>query len=521
MTSLQALIAKMDEIEAKGINEAGDPAEYARAQQQMDRLEKAARYTGDDPIVRSRAGLPPKLPPIAQWDGKMPQPTGKPDWLSRLTTLGGATKDQAQAVAVNQADNATNAEHKARIAKAKDLITKIKAAISAPAAAPATAESLIFKSNIARQLSESFGLPLAEGVEEAKPLMAELGKIVQGFGSTEDEEMLGIAQQYSELQTAMNKPAGGTTPAPGQTATPSSPSTQDAANASTAEGLQKKIARLKELLEKLKAKKSGAGGAPAAAGGAPAAGGANPLAADPISQNAKPKTENMSEAEKYAQLRDKLLMIERQDQQVDEILGLARGAMNFGKNFIGGLGGKAVQGTARSADELAAAQAATNAKRVADGKKALSPAQLAQQQKAGIGVVNPATKAATVANRTGQVIRNNPGKAVVGATAAGLATGYALGDKPGEAPTPEPKPNPGPGPAPGPKPNPGPAPAPAPEPSPQEPGDDPDMQEIGQLMSDIGQYTNPQDNPDASSVELATKALADAQAQLKTLGITK
>ena len=47
------------------------------------------------------------------------------------------------------------------------------------------------------------------------------------------------------------------------------------------------------------------------------------------------------------------------------------------------------------------------------------------------------------------------------------------------------------------------------------------MAEIQQLMSDIGQYTNPQDNPDAGSVEMATKALADAQAQLKTLGITK
>jgi hypothetical protein len=45
------------------------------------------------------------------------------------------------------------------------------------------------------------------------------------------------------------------------------------------------------------------------------------------------------------------------------------------------------------------------------------------------------------------------------------------------------------------------------------------MQEIGQLMSDIGQYTNPQESP-ADAVDAATKALADAQAQLKNLGYT-
>ena len=36
---LQKLIARMDQIEAKGIVEAGDPAEYARAQQQMARVQ--------------------------------------------------------------------------------------------------------------------------------------------------------------------------------------------------------------------------------------------------------------------------------------------------------------------------------------------------------------------------------------------------------------------------------------------------------------------------------------------------
>ena len=427
---LQKLIAKMDEIEAKGINEAGDPAEYARAQQQMDRLEKAAKYTGDDEIVRGRMGLPPKLPPIEQWDGKMPQPVGKPDWFSRLTTMGGSTDAQAQAVAVNQADNATNDEYKASITKAKDLIAKIKAALSAPAAAPAaapaTTESLSFKSNIARQLSESFGYNLKEGAEEAKPLMAELGKIVQGFGATEDPEMLDIAQQYSELQSAMNKPAG---TAPGQTATPTpgGPSSQDLTGAAGAAGeaVGKKLQRFKELLAKATGKPAAPATAAApvtnaatlkAAQDKAAGGAANPLAADPITANAKPKAEaRLSEAEKYAALRDRLLTIEarddEQDQQVDEFLGgLAKGVMNVGKNFAGGLKG-----------------AATTGGRTATGQFA------------------KASGAAKMANTAGKTIAKRPVTTAVAAGGIGAAAGYGLsGNKSAETPpvdtaTPNPK----------------------------------------------------------------------------------
>jgi hypothetical protein len=83
----------------------------------MANLEKAAQYTGDDPIVRQRMGLPPKLPSIDQWDGKMPEPTGEPDWLAKLGSgfkldrdaqgnLAGATSNattaQKQAMAQNQ-----------------------------------------------------------------------------------------------------------------------------------------------------------------------------------------------------------------------------------------------------------------------------------------------------------------------------------------------------------------------------------------------------------------------------------
>jgi len=140
-------------------------------------------------------------------------------------------------------------------------------------------------------------------------------------------------------------------------------------------------------------------------------------------------------AESMANLRNKLILLERSqrdyspDAEVDEgifdvISGLGRGAVNVGKNLIGGLRGRAAQGTTRTADELAASQAATNATRVAAGKKPLTPAQLAQQARAGIGTVNPATRLATGANRTGQAIANNPVKTGLATAAAAGGVGY-------------------------------------------------------------------------------------------------
>ena len=134
--------------------EAGDPAAYAKAQELMARLEKAAKYTGTDEIVRGRMGLPPPLPPIEQWDGTMPKPTGKPDWLSRLTTGGQATTDQASAAAANQGDAGSFKFKQEKLKQLNDLVAKISAA--------PTAESVVFKSSIARNIVESFNYSLKE-----------------------------------------------------------------------------------------------------------------------------------------------------------------------------------------------------------------------------------------------------------------------------------------------------------------------------------------------------------------------
>jgi hypothetical protein len=99
-------------------------------------------------------GLPPPLPPIEQWDGTMPKPTGKPDWVSRLTTGGQATTDQAAAAAVNQGDAGSFKFKQEKLKQLNDLVAKISAM---PAA-----ESVVFKSSIARNIVESFNYSLKE-----------------------------------------------------------------------------------------------------------------------------------------------------------------------------------------------------------------------------------------------------------------------------------------------------------------------------------------------------------------------
>ena len=271
---LRALISKMDYIEGKRtLMEAGDPAEYARAQQQMANLERAAQYSGDDEIVRQRMGLPPKLPPIEQWDGKMPAPIGKPDWIARAGSLGGATDAQAHAVAVNKASDTSAAFVKQKVSRLKELIAKI----SAPAPA---AESIVFKSAIAKKLVESFNYSLNEAdapggqfpneVAEIKTIMGELSDI----GDNDPE----VAKVLADAQAALDKLAssGSSANPPGGS---TDPGTIDPA----------KLKRFKELLDKAEA---GAKQPAAGSSANPPAGGKQEKPAAP-----KPAAPDQSDAE--------------------------------------------------------------------------------------------------------------------------------------------------------------------------------------------------------------------------------
>jgi len=408
---LQKLIARMDQIEAKGIVEAGDPEGYAQAQAAMARLEKAAKYTGDDEIVRGRMGLPPKLPPIEQWDGKMPEPVGKPDWFSRLTTMGGSTTAQAQAAALNTAEKGSLDQSNAILKQIADLTAKLNAMATAT-----TKEGISFKSMMAKQLTESFGYNLSEEGEDKQAIIKQLQDLTRGFRDTEDEKILAVINAADQ---AINKAQSSAT-TPGQTATPTpgGPSSQDLTGAAGAAGeaVGKKLQRFKELL----AKSTGKPAAPATAAAPAAAPESNAASlkaalakvpgSDPISANAKPKAESqLSEAEKYAALRDRLLMIET---RVDE------GPLDFAKGIY------------------QAAKTGFSGAPVATGKLTKAGAQ----QMAGQGskqfakalAAKPAAQRA--AYNTAKVVKANPIKTALGATAVGAGAAYALS---GDAKKPE------------------------------------------------------------------------------------
>jgi hypothetical protein len=287
---LKALIAKMDQIEAKRtLMEAGDPAAYADAQQKMANLEKAAKYTGDDPIVRSRMGLPPKLPPIDQWDGKQPAPVGKPDWVAQLTTLGGAGQAQAGAVKQNAAIDSSNAFIKDKLGKLNALVAQLQKLSAAPAAgAPVAKESIQFKGAIAKVLGESFGYKLMEAdpapaagaaagaaaggaapaaapagggkediIKQIQAIMAELGDNENPTPEVADA----LSKAQAAIDAANKAPATPATPGAGQPGGP-----DEAA----------KLKRFEELIAKLGATGGVSGSAPAPAAKKPAGGATQP-----------------------------------------------------------------------------------------------------------------------------------------------------------------------------------------------------------------------------------------------------
>lgn len=447
---IRSLISKLDNIESlTKIREAGDPAEYARAQAQMAKLEKAAQYTGDDEIVRSRMGLPPKLPPIEQWDGKMPQPTGKPDWFAKLGSgfkidrdekgsfkgvTSNATGAQDDAIAANKADDERTASQKAFIAdlvkQATPLLDKLEQKYSS-----VKKESFNYTSGIARALAESVGYELTDsagassegnaGEAEAKAAMSAqdpdlktLAGIMNQLSDIEnDATVTPLQDRYAALLNAVDAaktaPSQSATPAPG--AGSKDPGTID----------PNKLKRFKELLAKAKAKGNTTAGAAAGGAAGAALGAANPLKNDPISANALPRKdgpvakESLSESEIITRLRQQLENIENRgadDEQVDEFIGSA----------IRGLGalGKAVKTGFTGAP-------------VATGKltKSGAPQMTSQSSQKFAKAMAARPGLERGAYGLGKAVKANPGKTALATGVAGAGLGYALGGKPGEDPT--------------------------------------------------------------------------------------
>ena len=544
---LQKLIAKMDQIESRpSLQEALTLADVSAAEKQASDAAAAvkqkggfASFTGWDPKtagdialsgLATKNGLPglmnskgefvvagdgqqkPKIAPPNGDDTKALQAAGLisgnaqgPSGVANFLSGGKAQQEFGVKKQDSMKTNATNTSN----AMIKDIIPKITALLDKAeqeAAAPAAGsgspmagvkETISFSSGIAKALAEGLGFTLKEGaMEELAPLMAQVADI-------EDPALKPLQDRYAAL---MNKPAaGGTTPGKenphaGQGGT--TPGATPAAGASTqgAEASAKfkaeKLARLKEITAKLQASASKAPGKGAAAA-APESNAASLKAAlakvpasDSISANAVPKTEaHLSEAEKYAALRDRLLMIET---RVDEgPLDFVKGAYNAGKCIF------------------QAAKTGFSGAPVATGKLTKAGAQQmtgqGSKQFAKQLAKAPATQRA--AYNTAKVVKANPVKTALGATAVGAGAAYALSGKPGE--TPPAVPSQTGTPVPGKKPTPTPAPTPTPTPGAT------DVDDIKALTSEIDAIEKELMGSDGSAFQddpEIQKAIADAKA---------
>ena len=450
---LQKLIAKMDQIESRpSLQEALTLADVSAAEKQAADAAAAvkqkggfASFTGWDPKtagdialsgLATKNGLPglmnskgefvvagdgqqkPKIAPPNGDDTKALQAAGLissnaqgPSGLANFLSGGKAQQEFGAKKQDSMKTNATNTSN----AMIKDIIPKITALLDKAeqeAAAPAAGsgspmagvkETISFSSGIAKALAEGLGFTLKEGaMEELAPLMAQVADI-------EDPALKPLQDRYAAL---MNKPAagaaGGTTPGTTPAAGGDKPAVSTQGAEASAKFKAEKLARLKEITAKLQASASKAPGKGATAA-APESNAASLKAAlakvpgsDPISANAKPKEESrLSESEKYAALRDRLLMIET---RVDEgPLDFAKGIYQAAKTGFSGAPVATGKLTKAGAQQMAGQGSKQFAKQLAKA---------------------PATQRA--AYNTAKVVKANPVKTALGATAVGAGTAYAL-----------------------------------------------------------------------------------------------
>jgi len=185
------------------------PAANAREQQyntalkQIQDLYAKAKvgYPPKDDIVRQRYGLPPALPPLAQWDGKMPQSTGA-DFLTRNLFGRDGSKAVASQQAANNISNTANAksdaETEADVKQLGTLVAQLKDALAGKGPAP------VSLSQAANPGTQAAGVAFNQGKAPA-PMAGGYGSGTAAAPATLAESIARLNKKIRLMETPMGQ----------------------------------------------------------------------------------------------------------------------------------------------------------------------------------------------------------------------------------------------------------------------------------------------------------------------------
>jgi LysM repeat protein len=217
------------------------PAANAREQQYNTALKQIqdlyakakVQYPPQDDIIRQRFGLPPALPPIAQWDGKMPA-AGQADWLTRNVLGRDASKAVAGQQAANNISNTANAksdaETEADVKELGTLVAQLKDALAGKGPAP-----------VSLSQAATPGTPAA-GVAFNQ------GKAYGGYGQAPAAAPATLAESIARLNKKIRLMEYAT---PNQTVDPQQAAAQSAPPALDTTGKDNGIQKIKDLMAKI------------------------------------------------------------------------------------------------------------------------------------------------------------------------------------------------------------------------------------------------------------------------------
>jgi hypothetical protein len=177
--------------------------QYNTALKQIQDLYAKAKvgYPPKDDIVRQRFGLPPALPPIEQWDGKMPA-AGQADWLTRNLLGRDASKAVAGQQAANNISNTANAKSDAETAadvkELGTLVAQLKDALAGKGPAP------VSLSQAANPGTQAAGVAFNQGKAPA-PMAGGYGSGTAAAPATLAESIARLNKKIRLMETPMGQ----------------------------------------------------------------------------------------------------------------------------------------------------------------------------------------------------------------------------------------------------------------------------------------------------------------------------